>query len=37
MVLELYCRKTEIKRESKRERPTMAKWREGERGGKTKS
>jgi hypothetical protein len=29
MVLELYCRNAERKREGKRERPAMAMWREG--------
>jgi hypothetical protein len=33
MVLELYYRKTERKREGKREGLAMATWREGEKGG----
>jgi hypothetical protein len=32
MVLELYCRKAEGKRKGKKERPAMAKRREGEKG-----
>ena len=34
MVLELYCRKAERKREGRKERPAMATWRKGKRRGK---
>jgi hypothetical protein len=36
MVLELYCRKAGGKREGKRERPAMAKKREGRKGQREK-
>jgi hypothetical protein len=37
MILELYCRKAEIKREGRRREPVMAMWREGGREGKKES